>query len=63
MEKRIYYPGALAVPLVLVLMAVAATANRLGIIQVSGIWSFWPVSLIAAGIEELYLWATSNSAT
>jgi hypothetical protein len=30
--------------------------DRFGVLQVHHIWSLWPVILIAAGMEKLYLW-------
>jgi len=57
---RIYYPGVLMIPLMLALIAVIGILDRFGIIQFAGIWNFWPVSLIATGLEELYLWATTK---
>ena len=35
--------------------------SSFGIIQVARVWSFWPVTLIATGLEELYLWATTKT--
>lgn len=46
---RIHYPGILMIPLMLALMAAIGILDR-----------FWPVSLIATGLEELYLWATTK---
>lgn len=50
---KIYYPGVVMIPLLLFLIAVASLMNP-------RIWSFWPVTLIATGLEELYLWATAK---
>ncbi len=57
---KIYYPGVLMIPLVLVLLALAATMTGTGMIQGIRVWSYWPVTLIATGLEELYLWATAG---
>ena len=57
---RIYYPGVLMIPLVLLLMGILSVTNGFGIIQIARLWSFWPVTLIATGLEELYLWSTSK---
>ena len=34
--------------------------SRFDIIHVARYWDLWPMLLIAAGLEELYLWATSG---
>ena len=61
---KVYYPGVLMVPLVLLVLAVAAALAGSGIgsgmIQGGRVWSYWPVTLIATGMEELYLWATAG---
>ncbi len=57
---RIYQPGILMIPLVLGAIVVVGFLDNLGIVQFAGIWSFWPVTLIATGLEELYLWATTK---
>lgn len=54
---RTFRPGEIALPLTLLLAGVAMTLNNLAIIQVTEIWSLWPVLLIASGLEELYFWA------
>jgi hypothetical protein len=58
---RIYYPGTLMIPAVLLTMALLTLTNGFGIIQVARLWSFWPVTLIATGLEEIYLWSTSKN--
>jgi hypothetical protein len=57
---RIYYPGVLMIPLMLLLMTAVGMLDRFGIIEFARVWSFWPVTLIATGLEELYLWATTK---
>jgi hypothetical protein len=57
---RIYQPGLLMIPLLLLLMTAVGILNNFGIIQFARVWSFWPVTLIATGLEELYLWATTK---
>ena len=57
---KIYYPGVIMIPLMLLLMAAIGILDRFGIVQFARIWSFWPVTLIATGLEELYLWATTK---
>lgn len=51
---RIYYPGLVIIPLLLFLMAGYSLVNP-------NIWNFWPVTLIATGLEEIYLWASAKS--
>ncbi len=57
---RIYQPGLLMIPLLLLLMTALGILNSFGIIQFARVWSFWPVTLIATGLEEIYLWATTK---
>jgi len=57
---RIYQPGILMIPLLLLFMSAIGILNDFGIIQFARVWSFWPVTLIATGLEELYLWATKK---
>ncbi len=57
---RIYYPGLLMIPLMLLLITAVGMLDRFGIIEFARAWSFWPVTLIATGLEELYLWATTK---
>jgi hypothetical protein len=58
---RIYYPGVLMIPILLLLLGTLSAMNSFGIIQIARVWSFWPVTLIATGLEEVYLWATSKN--
>jgi hypothetical protein len=48
--------GSVAIPLCLILGGILLAMNSFGIIQVNHILSLWPVMLIAAGMEKLYLW-------
>ena len=57
---RLYYPGQIAIPLILILAGALFVVGRFDIIQVAQYSNFWPVALIAAGLEELYLWAISR---
>ena len=59
---KLYYPGVLMMPLFLLLMSVLTLLSHFGIMQVARLWSYWPVTLIATGLEELYLWSISKSA-
>ncbi len=52
--------GSVAVPLCLILAGALLALDRFGIIQVSQIWKLWPVILIAAGMEKLYLWTITQ---
>jgi hypothetical protein len=57
---RIYQPGLLIIPVLLLLMTAVGILNNFGIIQFARVWNFWPVTLIATGLEEIYLWATTK---
>ena len=52
---RFFYPGQVALPLMFLLAEALFLMSRFDIIRVG-----WPVAFIAAGLEELYLWATSG---
>jgi hypothetical protein len=54
------YTDSVAVPLCLILGGILLALDRFGIIQVNHIWSLWPVTLIAAGMEKLYLWTINQ---
>lgn len=58
---KIYYPGVLMVPLMLLSMFTLWAMDGFGIIQTGSIWRYWPVTLIATGLEEIYLWAISKT--
>jgi hypothetical protein len=58
---RVYYPGVLMIPILLLLLSTLSVMSSFGIIQIARVWSFWPVTLIATGLEELYLWATAKT--
>ena len=45
------------IPVLLLLMTAVGILNNFGIVNFARVWSFWPVTLIATGLEELYLWA------
>ena len=57
---RVYYPGVLMIPLLLTLMWMTSTMVGLGLLPQWRVWSYWPVTLIATGLEEVYLWAKSR---
>jgi hypothetical protein len=48
------------VPLVLLAIALLSLTSGFGIVQVARLWSLWPVTLIATGMEEIYLWSISK---
>ncbi len=52
---RVFYPGQVALPLMCVLAEALFLMSRFDIIRVG-----WPVALIAAGLEELYLWSAGK---
>ena len=57
---RIHYPGVLMIPVILLFLSAMALMSNFGIIQFARVWSLWPVTLIATGLEEVYLWATTK---
>jgi hypothetical protein len=57
---RVVSPSQMILPLTIVLMGALLLMGRLDMIQLSRYQEFWPVTLIAAGMEELYLWARSG---
>jgi hypothetical protein len=57
---RLFYPGQIALPLILILAGALLVMGRFDIIQVARYQQLWPVTLIAAGLGELYLWASSG---
>ena len=62
MSLRVYYPGVLMIPAVLAAMALVWAMGGLGVLPAWRVWSYWPVTLIATGLEEVYLWARSKGA-
>ena len=57
---RIHYPGALMIPVILLFLRALSVMSNFGIISFARVWSLWPVTLIATGLEEVYLWATTK---
>jgi hypothetical protein len=49
---RVFYPGQVVLPLLFIMGEALFLMSRFDIIRAG-----WPVALIAAGLEELYLWA------
>ncbi len=59
---RVYYPGILMIPLMLAIMWMVAVMSNAGILPPVRVWNYWPVALIATGLEEVYLWSKSRTA-
>ncbi len=57
---RLFYPGHLAVPLMFILTGALLVMGQFDIIQIARYQNLWPVTLIAAGVEQLYLWARDD---
>jgi hypothetical protein len=57
---RLFYPGQVALPLMLILAGGLFLMSRLDMIQIARFWDLWPIVLIAMGLEQLYLWAVSG---
>jgi hypothetical protein len=57
---RLFYPGQIALPLILVLAGALFLMGRMDVVHLTGYRNLWPVALIAAGLEELYLWSASG---
>jgi len=57
---RYFLPGQIALPLILILSGALLIMSRFDIVQVARYRDLWPVALIAAGIEQLYVWANSG---
>jgi hypothetical protein len=57
---RLFFPAQLVVPMMLILTGVLLVMGRFDIIQVARYQNLWPVTLIAAGLEQLYLWARDD---
>jgi hypothetical protein len=49
---RVFYPGQVVLPLLFIMGEALFLMSRFDIIRAG-----WPVALIAAVLEELYLWA------
>jgi len=53
---RLVHPGQMILPLILIALGALLVMGRFDIIRISQYREFWPVSIIALGVEELYLW-------
>jgi hypothetical protein len=47
-------------PMMLILVGTLLMMGRFQVIEIAPYQAFWPVSLIVAGLEELYVWARSG---
>jgi len=57
---RLFAAGQIILPLMLVLAGTLLMMDRMDVIRVDSLAQLWPVTLIAAGLEELYRWATGD---
>ncbi len=57
---RTLHPGQLVLPFILILTGTLLVMGHLDVVPISGYQKLWPVTIIAAGIEELYRWARSG---
>jgi hypothetical protein len=60
MRMRAVSTSQMILPLTIVLLGALLLMGRLDMIQLSRYQEFWPVALIAAGLEELYMWTRSG---
>jgi hypothetical protein len=57
---RLFYPGQIVVPMMFILTGALLVMSRFDIIQIAHYRELWPVTLIAAGLEQLYIWARDD---
>ena len=57
---RVISPAQMVLPLTIVLLGMVLLMGRMDMIRLPWYQEFWPVTLIAAGLEELYLWTRSG---
>lgn len=57
---RLIHPSHLLLPLMFILTGALLVLGQFQVIQIAQFQQFWPVTIIAAGIEELYRWARSD---
>jgi|HubBroStandDraft_5_1064220.scaffolds.fasta_scaffold168326_2 hypothetical protein len=57
---RLFHPGQLVLPLMLILTGTLLVMGQFNIIRIAQYEQLWPVTLIAAGLEELYRWSSSR---
>jgi hypothetical protein len=57
---RVVSPVQIILPLTIVLLGMLLLMARMDMIHLPWYQEFWPVTLIAVGLEELYLWTRSG---
>lgn len=55
------FAGSAAIPLCLILAGGLMALDQLGLVHIPHIWKLWPVTLIAAGMEQLYIWTITEN--
>jgi Domain of unknown function (DUF5668) len=48
-------------PLTLIVLGTFAAFGRFDLVQLSRVQQFWPVSLIALGVEQIWFWSRSRN--
>ncbi len=59
-KMRLIHPSRLLLPLTFILTGTFLVLGQFHLIQTSPYQQLWPVTIIAAGLEELYRWARSG---
>ncbi len=54
------FSGSAALPLCIILAGVLMGLDQFGVVHIPHIWRLWPVTLIAAGMEQLYIWTITE---
>ena len=57
---RLFFPGLIAVPLLLIITGEFLLLDRLAILDIGSLRELWPATLIVAGLAELYRWANAG---
>ena len=60
---RLFYPGRFALPTLVALGTALTLMSQFDIIRFTHFMpfrEFWPLALIASGLEELYFWAATE---